>query len=273
MRVQIKAGAFPPSRHDAEVVDAKQCASAIGFPCERGTSLEECLYLALIWGKRARDSCPVASIRRASQGAWRMLVFLVAWRRASPQPYGQASIRHENGVLERAFALCSYIPRVFFWEYCHLGHVVRPSQQSQKSIQPPINTMRCNAMLFAHVPLPSMQSQYLCVPYTRPVSPASIESTVISTVTPLGWSTSTLCATHISLLAGPPWLLHRRHWLRTPGSPRAPAALNDAAEDGEEDETTNATGNADDKILVVVNPRTNLLGGGGALTLALEGLR
>lgn len=51
---------------------------------------------------------------------------------------------------------------------------------------------------------------------------------------------------------------------------RAPAATDDTAEDAEEKEATNAAGDADDEVAVVVDPGAHFFCDGGAFALALS---
>ena len=125
-------------------------------------------------------------------------------------------------------------------------------------------------LCLAPASFPCTLSKSLCVPHTWLLCPAPIVPSTVTAISSLWGAISSLRTTHVSRLAGPALLLHRWDWLRASWSPRTPAALNDAAKNGKEDKTTNATGNSNDKVLVVVNPRTDLFGGGGALALTLE---
>lgn len=82
-----------------------------------------------------------------------------------------------------------------------------------------------------------------------------MKSTVVTAVSTLRGATPFLPTAHVRQLAGPALLLHRRNWLRTSWSSGAPAAPDDTAKDGEKNKTTDAAGNADHKVLVIVNPR------------------
>ena len=65
------------------------------------------------------------------------------------------------------------------------------------------------------------------------------------------------------------------HWhdrgdrLGAPRAARSATAADDAAEDGDEKEATDAAGNADDEIAVVVDPGADFFGGVGAFALTL----
>ena len=65
-------------------------------------------------------------------------------------------------------------------------------------------------------------------------------------------------------LAGPSSLVHGRHdRLRPPRPTWPPAPPHNAAEDGNQKETSNSSTDADDEVLVVRDPAADFLGGGG----------
>lgn len=144
-----------------------------------------------------------------------------------------------------------------------------------KSYPSPPSPTPPNAMPVVPKPPHITHTTELCISNTRLLIPMMRRISC-----PLRWPVSIsspsplLSASHPGFLrhgsSGPSSLHGRwRHRLRATRSARSPAASDQAAQDGKQEETADTTADADDEVSVVVDPAADLFGRRGALALPL----